>query len=214
MFNLKQSIVEWRKQMLAAGIKTPALEELEGHLREEIERQTRLKLSEQRAFELAVREIGDTQRIKMEFMKMENRNRPLMWAAWGLFVTSFFLTAVNDTKGWECAWLSASVPKWDWQGFSHGDPGAIWMESLTFANLLIVISPLFLAWPKIDSSKWLRWLSWGAGILVWSYIIGLMAHGAFHQLKSGCYAWGLSFLLLGLSTLTIRSPKKLETKYV
>jgi hypothetical protein len=40
MFNLEQSIIEWRKQMLAAGIKTPVpLDELEIHLREEIERQ-------------------------------------------------------------------------------------------------------------------------------------------------------------------------------
>ena len=40
MFDLEQSIAEWRRQMLAAGIKTPVpLEELEIHLREEIEQQ-------------------------------------------------------------------------------------------------------------------------------------------------------------------------------
>ena len=39
MFDLEQSITNWRKQMLAAGIKSPVpLEELEIHLREEIER--------------------------------------------------------------------------------------------------------------------------------------------------------------------------------
>jgi hypothetical protein len=38
MFNLEQAIADWRKQMLAAGIKTPVpLEELESHLRDEIE---------------------------------------------------------------------------------------------------------------------------------------------------------------------------------
>ena len=37
MFDLEQSIAEWRRQMLAAGIKTPVpLEELEIHLREDI----------------------------------------------------------------------------------------------------------------------------------------------------------------------------------
>jgi len=37
MFSLEKSISEWRRQMLAAGIKTPVpLEELEIHLREEI----------------------------------------------------------------------------------------------------------------------------------------------------------------------------------
>ena len=40
MFNLEQSIADWRQQMLAAGIRTPVpLEELEIHLRDEIERQ-------------------------------------------------------------------------------------------------------------------------------------------------------------------------------
>ena len=37
MSDLEQSIAEWRKQMLAAGIETPVpLEELEIHLREDI----------------------------------------------------------------------------------------------------------------------------------------------------------------------------------
>ncbi len=40
MFDLEESIADWRKQMLAAGIKSPVPpEELEIHLREEIERQ-------------------------------------------------------------------------------------------------------------------------------------------------------------------------------
>jgi len=40
MFDLEEKIAEWRRQMLVAGIKTPApLDELEGHLREEIELQ-------------------------------------------------------------------------------------------------------------------------------------------------------------------------------
>ena len=43
MFDLEKSIAEWRKQMLSAGIKTPVpLEELEIHLREEIEQQIKL----------------------------------------------------------------------------------------------------------------------------------------------------------------------------
>ena len=42
MFDLEQSIADLRRQMLAAGIKTPVpLEELEIHLREEIEQQSK-----------------------------------------------------------------------------------------------------------------------------------------------------------------------------
>jgi hypothetical protein len=40
MFDLDQAISNWRTHMLVAGIKTPMpLDELENHLREEIEQQ-------------------------------------------------------------------------------------------------------------------------------------------------------------------------------
>jgi hypothetical protein len=199
--------------MLAAGISKPALLELEAHLQDGIERQIRLGLDSQKAFELALREMGDTQQIKVEFMKLENWNRPLAWMAWGLFVASFFLVAVNDTWGWQCAGISASAASWDWQNFLHGNFGTIWLESLTLANLLMVVSPLLL-YSKIGSSKWLRWLFLGAWIWVWTYIVGLMATGALHQLKIGCYAWGLSYMLICLSMFVVRSPKTLSTQNV
>jgi hypothetical protein len=70
MFNLEQSIAEWRKQMLTAGIKTPVLlEELESHLREEVERQMRAGVNAQFAFDIAVRQIGRGKELKTEFSK-------------------------------------------------------------------------------------------------------------------------------------------------
>ncbi len=61
MFNLEKSIAEWRKQMLATGIKSPVpLEELENHLREEIQQQRKLGLNEHEAFEISVQKIGQT----------------------------------------------------------------------------------------------------------------------------------------------------------
>jgi hypothetical protein len=72
MFNLDHAISEWRKQMLAAGIKTPVpLDELEIHLREEIEQQIKLGLNEQKAFEISVRQIGQPKMLKREFKKSE-----------------------------------------------------------------------------------------------------------------------------------------------
>ena len=74
MFDLEQTIADWRKQMLAAGIKTPVpLEELEIHLREEIERQMKLRANEQQAFEFAVQEIGNAKVLKDEFKKISSR---------------------------------------------------------------------------------------------------------------------------------------------
>ena len=56
--------------MLAAGITTPVpLEELEIHLREDIERQMRSGLSAQRAFGIAVEKIGQAPELKREFKK-------------------------------------------------------------------------------------------------------------------------------------------------
>ena len=80
MFNLEQSIADWRKQMLAAGIKTPVpLEELEIHLREEIERQMKSGLSEQNAFEISTRQIGTASMMKNEFEKVEQAKELREW---------------------------------------------------------------------------------------------------------------------------------------
>ena len=70
MFNLEQSIAEWRQQMLAAGIKTPVpLEELEIHLREEIERLAKSGINAQRALGEAIQQIGLPNALKSEFQK-------------------------------------------------------------------------------------------------------------------------------------------------
>jgi hypothetical protein len=70
MFDLEQSLAEWRKQMLAAGIKTPVpLEELESHLREDIAQQMQSGLSAQQAFGIAVKKIGQALELKREFKK-------------------------------------------------------------------------------------------------------------------------------------------------
>ena len=112
MFNLEQSIAAWRQQMLAAGIKSPApLEELESHLRQEIERQMRAGTNEHDAFEIAAQQIGEAGGIKAEFGKIDadHASRPLAWLAWGSFAISFFLPACNQLWGWQCARLSMAI---------------------------------------------------------------------------------------------------------
>ena len=72
MFNLEQAIADWRRQMLAAGVKTPVpLEELESHLRDEVKHQIESGLSERQAFETAVQRIGQANVLKREFKKVE-----------------------------------------------------------------------------------------------------------------------------------------------
>lgn len=70
MFNLDQAIIEWRRQMTAGGVKNSAvLDELESHVREDVERQTHSGVEAQKAFEMAVQRIGSASLIKNEFKK-------------------------------------------------------------------------------------------------------------------------------------------------
>jgi len=73
MPDLEKQIAEWRRQMLAVGIKSPVpLEELENHLREEVARQMKAGLNEQKAFEMAAGRMGQPEILKREFKKVES----------------------------------------------------------------------------------------------------------------------------------------------
>lgn len=72
MPDLEKQITEWRKQMLAAGIKTPVpLEELESHLRDEIEQMMKSGLTESASFTAAVQKIGQAPALQDEFKKLK-----------------------------------------------------------------------------------------------------------------------------------------------
>jgi hypothetical protein len=72
MFDLEQAVADWRRQMLAAGIKTPVpLEELESHLRDEFEERKRSGLAEHAAFEICIRQMGGAGILNAEFAKVK-----------------------------------------------------------------------------------------------------------------------------------------------
>jgi len=76
MFELNQAIADWRRQMLAAGIKSPVpLEELENHLREDVERQIHGGTDAEEAFQHAARRIGQGDGLRREFEKVESAKR-------------------------------------------------------------------------------------------------------------------------------------------
>ena len=103
MFNLDQAIAEWRRQMLSAGIKSPVpLEELEIHLREDVEQGMRSGLTAQAAFETAVQRMGQADGLKAEFKKAGktngycriNHNRLYVTALIAFLITWQFLNLV------------------------------------------------------------------------------------------------------------------------
>jgi hypothetical protein len=68
MFDLESAIADWRQQMFAAGLRSAAtLDELESHLREETERQSKAGLDKAAAFHAAVQQIGRPGFLTAEF---------------------------------------------------------------------------------------------------------------------------------------------------
>jgi hypothetical protein len=80
MFNLETAIAEWRRQMMAAGIESrEVLDELECHLRDDIEQQLRLGTEQCKAFESAAARIGEARSLRHEFEKAVKTKTGLFW---------------------------------------------------------------------------------------------------------------------------------------
>jgi hypothetical protein len=119
MFNLEQAIASWRKQLAASGIDSLALDELEDHLRLEIEDQVQKGLLVDRAFDDAVRQIGSSNAVSGEFIKTagyrENRERSYKLAWMGIcalgYAVPFGLSGRHllSQLNFEERWLAAAA---------------------------------------------------------------------------------------------------------
>jgi len=117
MFDLEQSIADWRKQMLAAGIKTPVpLEELEVHLREEVQELTASGMGPQVALAAAIKKIGLPIPLQAEFTKVDKKSRlteqyvikVLVYTIWFCLVLPTYLyTFYEYDMNW--AWRAAGI---------------------------------------------------------------------------------------------------------
>jgi len=111
MFNLEQSIAEWRRQMLAAGIESPGpMEELESHLREGIEQQMKSGISAQQAFEAALGQIGRADILKNEFAKagvpIHERLKQFIFSVAGIPNYQLATNMNTDTPNIEPRWAT------------------------------------------------------------------------------------------------------------
>jgi hypothetical protein len=92
MFELEKAIEQWRRQMSARGLKTSeVLKELEGHLREDVEQQVRAGENVQRAFEAAVRRLGQADALRTEFKKTAGTPAARMMALACALLVGFIL---------------------------------------------------------------------------------------------------------------------------
>jgi hypothetical protein len=110
MFDLEKAIAEWRRQMLAAGLKTPTpLDELESHLREDMRVLLSAGKPEAEAFQLAVSRLGKPGPLRTEFNKLKKpRCWPVTIGFW-LYAVGMILMAVSIANSMSIRlWVGAS----------------------------------------------------------------------------------------------------------
>jgi len=114
MPELETRIAAWRQQMLAAGIQSPVpLDELESHLREDIERRMKSGLGIQQAFEAAARRLGDHKLLKKEFAKVRQFSFRLKGndsLALNIISVWFVLMGLKGLSFLPLAWILRSSP--------------------------------------------------------------------------------------------------------
>jgi hypothetical protein len=71
MRDVESQITAWRRGMRAAGLKAAVLEELEAHLRDDIERRMQMGLGAHEAFDAAARRLGAAAELRSEFRKAQ-----------------------------------------------------------------------------------------------------------------------------------------------
>lgn len=109
MFNLNQAIAAWRGQMAADGIISgEVLDELESHLRDDVEEQVRGGADAEEAFDSAVRRMGPAATLRNEFAKScgpKGAWRRIFWRSF--YYSSAAIAILADLLTLICFELSA-----------------------------------------------------------------------------------------------------------
>jgi hypothetical protein len=190
MFDLEEKISEWRKQMLAAGIQTPVpLEELEIHLREEIERQMKTGTNPQQAFESSVQQIGQAGELKGEFKKVSRTKYFSKLSRWSLFwtgVSGLVLTAISNL----------ALP------FVHGSAAlvslshwTVWLPNCIMFTT-VTVSGLVIGFARWHAKLTLLWISSIA--LIGTMMANLVCRFVLHESDSGFFSAGGPLIRWGL----------------
>ena len=204
MFDLEQAIADWRKQMLAAGIQSPVpLEELESHLREEIERLLQSGFNEQEAFMISARGIGQPKSLNHEFQKTE---RTFMKANLKYVIVLLMGIAAQLPGSFQLRDQLVMSDKWL----------GLWLLGLVL-QLWSLESLRQIFQPKLTGRR-LKKIEWsfpkanlktGAGVAVWLVGIALMAPAATQAICDGVVTFdalcrlvfGFSLMIVGLGVV-------------
>ena len=103
MFDLNQSINDWQNSLKTEGAADPQdLNELESHLREEIENLIKIGLSEEESFLIASRRLGDTKSLGEEYTKVNLAAAwqfRVLWMAAGILIMNFLFLISYTVQG-------------------------------------------------------------------------------------------------------------------
>ena len=111
MFNLNQAIAAWRRQMAAGGITSAeVLEELESHLRDDVEEQVRAGADAEGAFASAVRRMGPAAALRREFARSGRRKGEGHRSFWRVFYYAAAAIAILADL-WGLISVELSVPE-------------------------------------------------------------------------------------------------------
>ena len=90
MFNLDEQIIKWRDSLEKSNsLKITDIDELENHLRDEINELRESKLSEQEVFLIATRRLGQTDNLADEYSKINKRRifkQKVSWMILGILI--------------------------------------------------------------------------------------------------------------------------------
>ena len=165
MFELETAIADWRKSLLITGtLSEDAANELECHLRENVERLKGGELSESEAFVIATMRLGSPDQLGAEYQKVYGGNlasKRLVWMAGG-YVGGIVVTGLINGAAAIIAAMTMLA------GFP-----AIVAGVVAIVVMAIGWSILFKYLTGADSS----WLAWRhpmmlAGVLVIGAIVG------------------------------------------
>jgi hypothetical protein len=136
MFDLNKAIANWLRQLAAGGRMSPeVLDELESHLRDDIEQQVRCGAEPQKAFESAVRHLGPATALEKEFAKSPGARqlRRRRFVQGSCFISAVFVLLINT-------WTLVEFDLTAWQrviGFS-----VVVLAALYLAGLPLLLSLL------------------------------------------------------------------------
>lgn len=155
--------------MRAAGIKTPVpLEELEGHLREEIDRQMKAGTDSKQAFEAAVQKIGPASALESEFKKVDaarkERDRALyqkvlfiltnLSALLGCSLVLFKRESISQMSSGQrisCLAAAATLALFIWIGRLGGRFFPVIRSNRTGAVIAVLVAVPVVLWPFVFS---------------------------------------------------------------